>query len=90
MNGADVTQHSISCFLTITCVASVILIQVSNSYPTHFSFQHHFFGNLTEFSMIKATQNSISPATWVGENSPNQPSVNPTHKKAFQKYQECG
>jgi hypothetical protein len=40
--------------------------------------------------MIKATQNSISPATWVGENSPNQPSVNPTHKKAFQKYQECG
>jgi hypothetical protein len=54
---------------------------VSNSYPTHFSFQNHFFGNLTEFSMIKATQNSISPAPWVGENSPNQPSLNPTHKR---------
>jgi hypothetical protein len=32
--------------------------------------------------MAKATQNSISPTPWV-ENSPNQPSLNPTHQRLF-------
>jgi hypothetical protein len=49
---------------------------ISNS----FFLPKPFFGNLTEFSMTKATQNSISPAPWA-KNSPNQPSLNPSRQR---------
>jgi len=51
-----------------------------NRLSNSFSPPKPFFGNLTEFSMTKATQNSISPPPWV-KNSPNQPSLNPIRQR---------